>query len=720
MIIKSGLSNTRIAALVRDTEHEMERSGVGSRECLQYRYILEELLLFYRDVMSENQSGNPGEEGENHPVELSLKRRGEEYHAVLSVPGTPADPMDPDEDLQAPVLAELVAAAGIIPVWEYRDGRNRVSCVIPLYNTARQNLRFTWKYTRDQSGYFAVGVVSQLISVLLRVIAPLLVGRAIVDLTQNAFNQLILTSLAILAVNALTNLVLFICNRAYNIVYNKTLSALETDLVDNALHINTRCMEEKGSGLFIQRLTSDTSQLATGFNTMADLISETFQYIGILAAILIINPPIFAAAFFLMAVQTAMELIRTRKLNADDRIYRNANERYTGFVGEMVRGARDVKLFHGEDTFRNELETRITDANDKRMVMQGHSWAYKLTRQWIGDAGFLLYTLLIGYMLYTGQIETAIAVVLFNYYTNLSAPFALLIGELLEFVKNFNLSSERVHALVEGPEFPKETFGPVHKDRLSGEIRFDHVSFAYRGKDSRGEKGKVIRDMDFLIRPGETVALVGRSGCGKTTLFSLISKLYTADRGTILLDGVDINELDSKSIRANMAVVSQHPYIFNMSVRDNLRLAKPDMSEEEMVTVCRMACIDEDIAGLPEGYDSIVGEGGTNLSGGQRQRLAIARAFLIDAPILLFDEATSALDNLTQAKIGQAIEAIRRNRTVLIIAHRLSTILSADRIMYLQDGKILDQGTHDELYSRCEPYRSLYEKETVSGKQMQT
>ncbi len=708
MVLKSNLSNKKISSLVREAERELERKGVGTWECLRFRYILEELLLFYQDTLEET--------GEMIPVELHLKKRGEEFHALLILPGTPADPTDPPRDHQAPVLAKLLTVSKNSPVWEYRDGKNRVSYTMPLYNTVRQNLRFTWKYTRDQSGYLALGVVSQLISVVLRVVAPLLIGRAIVALTQNAFHQLILAALAIFGVNALTNFVLFVCNRAYNIVYNKTLSALETDLVDNALHITTRCMEEKGSGLFVQRLTTDTSQLATGFNTMADLISETFQYIGILAAILIISPPIFLAAFFLMAVQTAMELVRTRRLNADDRIYRNANERYTGFVGEMVRGARDVKLFHGEDTFKKELSFRITDANDKRMTMQGRSWAFKLTRQWVGDTGFMLYTVLIGYLLFKGYFEPAIAVVLFNYYTNLSVPFALLIGNLLEFIKNFNLSNERVHALVEGPEFPKETFGTVHKERLTGEIRFEHVSFTYRGRDARGKTVKVINDMNFLIRPGETVAMVGRSGCGKTTTFSLISKLYIADRGTVYLDDVDIKELDSESIRANMAVVSQYPYIFNLSVKDNLRLAKPDMTEEEMVSVCRLACLDEDIAELPEGYNSIVGEGGTNLSGGQLQRLAIARAFLIDAPILLFDEATSSLDNVTQAKISQAIENVRKDRTVLIIAHRLSTILSADRIMYLQDGRILDQGTHGELYSRCEPYRSLYEKETVSVK----
>ena len=190
-------------------------------------------------------------------------------------------------------------------------------------------------------------------------------------------------------------------------------------------------------------------------------------------------------------------------------------------------------------------------------------------------------------------------------------------------------------------------------------------------------------------------------------MFNLITKLYEAQGGRVLLDGEDIRELTRDSIRDTMTVVSQNPYIFRMSVRDNLKIVKPDLTDEEMREVCRLACIEEDILLMPDGYDTVVGEGGVNMSGGQRQRLAIARSMLRNSRIILFDEATSALDNLTQAKIQQAIENMREGRTVVIIAHRLSTIANADKIMYMQDGKILTEGTHQELMERCEPYQIL-------------
>ena len=185
--------------------------------------------------------------------------------------------------------------------------------------------------------------------------------------------------------------------------------------------------------------------------------------------------------------------------------------------------------------------------------------------------------------------------------------------------------------------------------------------------------------------------------------------------GRILLDGVDINELTKDSIRNTMTVVNQSPYIFNMSVKENLRLAKIDMTDEEMKQVCELACIDDDIMEMPEGYDTVIGEGGVNLSGGQRQRLAIARSLLKNYRIILFDEATSALDNVTQAKIQKAIDGISKNRTIILIAHRLSTVIGADRILYMQDGSVLAEGSHEELLKKCEPYRLLYQEESGSA-----
>lgn len=217
--------------------------------------------------------------------------------------------------------------------------------------------------------------------------------------------------------------------------------------------------------------------------------------------------------------------------------------------------------------------------------------------------------------------------------------------------------------------------------------------------------------MSFEIDPNQKVAFVGKSGAGKTTIFSLITKLYSIDEGEILLDGHNINDLTRDSLRDNMSIITQNPYIFNFSIKDNLLLAKENASMREIRKACKMACIDDFIMSLPEKYDTMVGENGVILSGGQKQRLAIARALLMKTEIILFDEATSALDNETQSEIQNAIDNLKGEYTVLIVAHRLSTVIDSDKIFVVDDGKIIDSGSHKELLKKSEFYRNLYEKD---------
>lgn len=209
------------------------------------------------------------------------------------------------------------------------------------------------------------------------------------------------------------------------------------------------------------------------------------------------------------------------------------------------------------------------------------------------------------------------------------------------------------------------------------------------------------------------VGFVGKSGAGKTTIFNLLCKMYSVKSGRILIDGQNINELDEDSIRGNITIISQNPYIFNLSIRDNFKLVKADLTEDEMKDACKIACLDEFINTLPDKYDTVVGEGGVILSGGQKQRIAIARALIQKTKIILFDEATSALDNETQAEIQKAISNLKDEYTILIIAHRLSTIVNCDKIMILENGEINDQGTHGELLYRNEIYQKLYQTEIL-------
>ena len=276
---------------------------------------------------------------------------------------------------------------------------------------------------------------------------------------------------------------------------------------------------------------------------------------------------------------------------------------------------------------------------------------------------------------------------------------------IIEALENFNISASRIFELINQDKYKKEQYGNVHINNCLGKVEFKNVNFSYNNKN------KVLNNVNFEVLPNQTVGFVGKSGSGKTTIFSLINKMYNVKDNMIFIDGYDINSLDESSIRNNISLVMQNPYIFNMSIRDNLRVINKNASDKKIKEVCKVACIHDFIMSLPNKYDTIVGEGGVVLSGGQRQRLAIARALLRNTKIILFDEATSALDNETQNLIQKSINNMKGNYTMLIIAHRLSTIINSDKIYFIDNGTIIDSGTHIELLQRNNDYKKLYELE---------
>lgn len=565
------------------------------------------------------------------------------------------------------------------------------------------NLKFAWGYAKGQKKYLILLNITNIFSITFSIIAPILSAKIIVSLTSNEYTQIILIALAIFGVDSTGDIFRYIAHRCTNLIYRNTLSIIEVDLGRNVLKLETECLDKNGSGLFIQRLTNDTSRIADVFNSIFGKITDLIKYIGILIAIFIVNKLIFVYILISLIILYILENKRTKKLNADDKVVRKASERVSSFIGELVRGARDIKMLNSEEDFLGELKIRINDYHNKRMTMQKISWNYKLAMWQLTDVFSLLLIILLVMLMSKGLILPTIALVLYNYSMNVSYS-AYLIGDMLEYIKDFNLSCERIRDLIDDDKFKKEHFGLKNIKKINGDFEFKDVSFSYKDK-------KVLNKLNFKIKANETVAFVGKSGAGKTTIFNLLCKMYDISSGVITIDGIDIAELDKESIRGNITIISQNPYIFNMSIRENLKLVKSNLTDKEMKKACKIACLDEFINELPDGYDTIIGEGGVNLSGGQKQRLAIARALVQKTEIILFDEATSALDNETQEKIQEAINNMKGEYTILIIAHRLSTIIKADRILYLENGKIEAEGTHNYLLKNCKKYKKLYETE---------
>lgn len=566
-----------------------------------------------------------------------------------------------------------------------------------------QSLKFTWKYAKKEKGRIILFGIANLFNVIFSILIPMIDAKIIIELTANHFERLIFMAICLTVNEVLYDLFDFLSRRLSVVVYHHTLEILGMDLGKNILKLENNSLDEHGSGAFIQRMTGDTDKLADVFNYLVSMFSSLVKYIGILIAIFIVNKIVFLFTLIILIIRYFIERARTNRRKKDDEISRKAKDSVSSFVGELVRGARDIKMLNSENDFMKEMNYRIKDFNEKRIRMQNISWNYRVFGYWFTDISFLLLIILLAFLIKDKVISISIAMVLYNYVGNVGGSTYLL-GDLLEYIKDFNLSCERVKEIIDGVQFKKEQFGEKHLDKVEGHFTFEHVFFKYKEKE-------VLKNLTFEVKPNETVAFVGKSGAGKTTIFNLLCKMYDVNQGKITIDGVNISELDKDSIRGNITIISQNPYIFNMSIRDNLKLVKNNLSDEEMYNACKIACLDDFIQELPNGYDTIIGEGGVNLSGGQKQRLAIARALVQKTEIILFDEATSALDNETQEKIQRAIENMKNEYTILIIAHRLSTIIHADRILYLEDGKIIAQGTHHELLKNCPSYQKLYESE---------
>ena len=570
-----------------------------------------------------------------------------------------------------------------------------------------KNLKFAWGFTKSQKGNFIKFIITNIITIIISVIVPILSAEIIVNLTNSMFYQLILISIVVFIVEQFRNISMYLIDKYSQIIYRESSSKIQLELGKSILKLENKVIDSHGTGVFIQRITGDTSKLAEIFNVLNECLYGIISSLGMFCAVFLINKFIFIYIFISVIILFLLERKRVSKYIEQDEIFRKKNEKVSGFMSEVIRGVRDIKMLNAEKKFYIFIENQIIDLNKEKYNMSRVNRNYKLLRGLLQDLIDLFLIIILVLLISSKKLEIAIALIIYNYSKYLP-EFAYYIGMLLDKVKDFNLSANRVFDIIESNEFKKETFGNINLVKVSGNFQFKNVSFGY------GEK-KVLKDLSFKINENETVAFVGKSGAGKTTIFNLLCKMYDINDGEITIDGININELDKDSLRGNITIISQNPYIFNLSIKENLKLVKEDLTDNEMIDACKAACLHDFIEDLPNKYDTVVGEGGVNLSGGQKQRIAIARALIQKTEIILFDEATSALDNETQEKIQKAIENMKGEYTILIIAHRLSTIKNASRILYLDDGKILAEGTHEQLINNCTKYRHLYESEIIQN-----
>lgn len=565
------------------------------------------------------------------------------------------------------------------------------------------NLKLVWRFAKYQKKNIIKTTIWKIIIMIISVVVPLISAKIIVNLTDNKIYQCLMFVVLMFVIENLRNFAIYFSNCFSQVVFRETMVLMQKSLGDAMLKLETKVIDDNGSGVFIQRLTNDVSLLSDEFSSINNYFGSIITNIGIFVAIFVINKWIFLYSVLYTILLYYIFNKRNYLYNEKKKIYKKESEITTGFIGELVRGIRDIKMLNSEKSFLNKMEDNVVSLNNSAYDMNTVQRNYTLISGFTYDFGDFILQFIIGLSILYEKLTIPNGIVLFNY-SGRVIDLGRTLDSFSKEIKDFNLASERVFSIIDGDDYKKEEFGSIHLKKVNGDFEFKNVSFAY-------DKNKVLRNLNFKINANETVAFVGKTGAGKTTIFSLLCKMYDNYEGEITIDNIDIKKLDKDSIRGNITIISQNPYIFHMSIKENLKLVKSNLTKKEMIEACKAASLHDFIMTLPKKYDTIIGEGGVNLSGGQKQRLAIARALVQKTEIILFDEATSALDNETQMHIQKAIENMKNEYTILIIAHRLSTIINADRILFLDNGKITASGTHKELLKNCPAYKNLYESE---------
>ena len=569
------------------------------------------------------------------------------------------------------------------------------------------NIKKTYRYAKQGRKYLFVFLLMNIMLTLISVAVPIITAKRILYLTDGVWQQLSLVALAIFVIEIGRNITRYLSSWSYNKYYFDVRRNLQIDLARETLKITQEELNSNSSGVFIERINNDTDQISDIFGEMIEYFTSLISSVGILISTLFINYTIFIA-YTLFIILIFFVNKKFAEINQSYRKeWKKSREKTGGFITEIVRGAKDIKILDAEESFLEKADNYLKETNKISFRFWNIRNVNRLFKGNIQDFCDLLISLLLINMLLKGKLLIASALIIYNYHWQILS-LSSYIENILEMVKTFDLAANRIFGIVDGDEFDKEKFGKDELQKFDGNIEFKNVSFSYE------DKVPVLKKMNFKINANETVAFVGSSGAGKSTIFNLISAVNKVNSGSITFDGIDINKLSKHSIRGNLSIISQNPYIYNMSIKDNLKIIKKDATMQEIRDVCRMACLEDFINSLPKKYNTIVGEGGVTLSGGQKQRLAIARALLLKTEIILFDEATSALDNITQAKIQQAINNMKGEYTILIIAHRITTVKNADKIFVIDGGKIVDSGTHSELLKNSKAYKKLYAEELES------
>lgn len=566
-----------------------------------------------------------------------------------------------------------------------------------------------WKLVKEDKCKFIIATSLIIISNFLGVVSGYLIGEATQYLTDTKYTMSILYLVIYIIVNSVEDVGLYNTGSCMlELIESKVSRKLGYFTYKKAINLPAYAYEKTSSGEVINRIVNDADTLSFAFSRLVALISSltasliVLVYIFINSWVLGIEIIIFVGILYLVINKYDPMLINVHKER------KKVQDKFTSLVNESIRGIREIKTLGVKNNLMSNMKEIIKSIFDK-------SKEEVSIRKKYNALTFLLKIFLEGvvfitcaFLIYKGSITIGFFVTMTYYIYR----FTNLIDNINNFSQTYQkliVSLQRVNEILENRLYEDEIFGNEKINKVKGLIEFKNVSFSYPDEDN------IINNFNIKLEPNKKIAIVGKSGQGKSTLFNLITRVFDVKEGLITLDDINIKDLTEEELRKHISIIRQEPFIFNRTILENFKIIDKDIKLEDIRKYTKMAYLDDYIMSLPNKYDTVLGEGGVNLSGGQKQRLSIARTLAKNSEVILFDEATSALDNSSQDYIKKTIDNLIKDHTVVIVAHRLSTIMDADIIYLVDKGKVVDSGTHNELLKTNKTYKKLYETESLNS-----
>ena len=570
-----------------------------------------------------------------------------------------------------------------------------------------KHFKLILKYLKnDKLKIFLYVIFSILLNVLPLVIS-IVSAYTLDSLTSNKQ----LSFIFFLVILYLSNVITWsICNVILELLYNKLENNFvkngQVELYNKMLNLPAIAFEDMGVGELTNRLNNDLEKIISLLKKIVDLSSRLITAIVIFFYSFYISIYVgleFIALGIIMYILANIYYPKIKKVQEE---ISKESDKLSKIATEDINGIREIKALGIKNNASLRMKNLIYSINNKRNKISNDEHIYYGINNLAYFSFEFIIFLTVGLLVFKGEIDIKIFLII----QSLIWKFEYVIEQLSDFGVSYNkviISLKRIEEIINNYLYKDEHFGNKEINDEKIRINFDNVKFKYRK-----EENYILKGLTMQLLPNKKIAIVGKSGQGKSTIFNLLMRYFDASTGKILINDVNIKDLTEENLRKNISIIRQDPFLFNQSIIDNFKIVKNDATLEEIRNVCKKAYIDDYIMSLPKKYNTIIGEGGINLSGGQKQRIAIARTLLKNAKVILFDEATSALDNESQEYIKKTIDDLVTTHTIIIVAHRLSTIIDSDIIYLIQNGKVVASGKHQSLMKKSAIYKKLYNPET--------